>query len=125
MEDWRGFYKRRLAKLDAKALDIIQTNSHLIHDDDSRKILRAFLKEGEFYVELTAQEKPVLASRQEYATEIWREGDKWDTKHDYDEKDWVPENNNYKFTDHERLCIHIREVHRYLYAVRQEIDKVC
>ena len=66
----------------------------------------------------------ISASRQEYATEIWREGDKWDTKTDYDDKDWDPENNNYKFTDHERLCIHIREVHRYLYAVRQEIDKV-
>lgn len=48
LEDWRGFYKRRLAKLDAKALDIIQCNSHLIHDDESRKILRAYLKEGQF-----------------------------------------------------------------------------
>ena len=46
LEDWRGYYKRRLAKLDHKALEIIQANSHLIHDDESRTILRAFLKEG-------------------------------------------------------------------------------
>ena len=46
LEDWRGYYKRRLKKLDEKALEVIQNNSHLIHDDESRKILRAYLSEG-------------------------------------------------------------------------------
>ena len=46
LEDWRGFYKRRLKKLDEKALDVIRNNSHLIHDDESRRILRAYLREG-------------------------------------------------------------------------------
>ena len=44
LEDWRGFYKRKLIGLDKSALEIIQKNSHLIHDDDSRVILRNFLK---------------------------------------------------------------------------------
>ena len=65
------------------------------------------------------------ASRQEYITEIWREGDRWDTRDDYDEKDWIPENNNYQFDEHRRLFIHIREMHRHLYKVRAEVDKVC
>ena len=66
----------------------------------------------------------ISASRQEYITEIWREGDRWDTRDDYNELDWIAENNNYRFTEHERLFIHIREMHRYLYTVRAEIDKV-
>ena len=44
LEDWRGFYKRKLIGLDKSALEIIQKNSHLIHDDDSRVTLRNFLK---------------------------------------------------------------------------------
>ena len=42
--DWRGFYKRRLDPLDKNAMKIIQDNSHLIHDAESRKILRKYLK---------------------------------------------------------------------------------
>ena len=56
--DWTkaGFYGQELVGPRAKsdkpvhrslgnsALEIIQKNSHLIHDDDSRRILRNFLK---------------------------------------------------------------------------------
>ena len=52
LEDWRGYYKRCLAVLDQKALDIIQANSHLIHDDESRDVLRDFL-EGGFFISIT------------------------------------------------------------------------
>lgn len=124
LEDWRGYYKRCLAVLDQKALDIIQANSHLIHDDESRDVLRDFLEGGFlFQSQLLVTNDWNSASRQKYSTEIWREGDKWDTKHDYDEMDWVADNNNYQFHDHEQLCIHVREMNRYLTSIRNKIDQ--
>ena len=66
LEDWRGFYKRKLIGLDKNALEIIQKNSHLIHDDDSRVTLRNFLKavakQGESYVMSSTCKRPNLCT---------------------------------------------------------------
>ena len=37
----------------------------------------------------------------EYTLEVWREGDRWDTRKEYNAMDWMPENNNCTFSNHE------------------------
>ena len=37
----------------------------------------------------------------EYTLEVWREGDRWDTRKEYNTMDWMPENNNCTFSNHE------------------------
>ena len=63
-------------------------------------------------------------TRQEYVTEVWREGDNWDSKGDFNDEDFIPRNNNYDFSAHKDLREHVEEMQTYLFTVRDEIDKV-
>ena len=51
---------------------------------------------------------------QEYTLEVWREGDRWDTRKEYNAMDWMPENNNCTFSNHEDRDFKIfLKVHRF------------